>query len=155
MTVSLILWFLLHPFHVGLIEIEYNPITETYQVSMKLFTDDLEKGLEKFSGLSLDITDSSYTEVSDSLMSVYIDQNFEIRSEDKINLEFIGSEREYDVTWIYLESDKINPQNVCQVTNEILLSVYSDQTHIVHFSLGEEIQSDLIHSGKTKVLFQH
>jgi hypothetical protein len=153
MTSYLIMWFILHPFHVGLTDITYNSESETYQVSIKLFTDDLEKGLEEFSGLKLDLVDSSFTEVSDSLISTYIDQNFQIYSKAKLDLEYIGSEKEYDVTWIYLESDKTQVHEEIQVTNEILISVYSDQTHIVHCTNDADIESELIHAEKTTIHF--
>jgi hypothetical protein len=154
MTSFLIMWFILHPFHVGLTDITYNPESQTYQVSIKLFTDDLEEGLEEFSGLKLNLVDSSLTEVSDSLIFRYTDQNFQIYSKAKLDLKYIGSEKEYDVTWIYLESDKTQIHEEIHVTNEILISVFSDQTNIIHFTVAEHIQSDLIHSEKTTVQFR-
>lgn len=154
MTSFVLFWFMLHPFHVGLTDINYNSDSETYQVSLKLFTDDLEKGLEEFSDISLDLFDSSSTDLSDSLVSIYVDQNFRISSGDRINLEYVGSEKEYDVTWIYLESDMTQLFEEIQVENEILMSVYSDQSHIVHFTVGEDIQSDLIYADKTTVRFK-
>jgi hypothetical protein len=154
MISTMLLWFMLHPFHVGLTDIEYNSGSETYQVSLKLFTDDLEKGLEEFSDIQLDIVDSSFTDLTDSLISSYTEHYFRISSGDRINLLYVGSEKEYDVTWIYLESNKTQIQEEIQVKNEILMSVFSDQSHIVHFTLGEEIQSDLIYSNKTTVSFK-
>lgn len=153
MASFLFIWIILHPFHVGLTDINFNPDSKTYQISIKLFTDDLEKGLEEFSGLSVDIVDSDFSEISDSLIAHYIDQHFLITSSTKLELEYIGSEKEYDVTWIYLESGRTQLQKEIYVTNEILISTYSDQTHILHLTVDEEIQSDLIHSGKTTVHF--
>ncbi|MFT7081528.1 MAG: hypothetical protein ACJAZC_003089 [Cryomorphaceae bacterium] len=155
MATYLVMWFMLHPFHVGLTDINYNSDSKSYQVSIKLFTDDLEKGLEKFSGLSLDIVDSEITSKIDSLISRYTNDHFQLFSKTEIDLNYIGSEREYDVTWIYLESDEVDPYPSLSVKNDILFSMFSDQTHIVHYTIGKEIQSDLIHAGKTKVLFQH
>ncbi|MCZ4409870.1 hypothetical protein O3Q51_13700 [Cryomorphaceae bacterium 1068] len=154
MISSLLLWFMLHPFHVGLTDINYNSDSESYQVSLKLFTDDLEKGLEEFSDLSIDLFDSSSTDLSDSLISVYVDQHFSISAADRVDLKYIGSEREYDVTWIYLESDKTQMREEIHVQNEILMSVFSDQSHIVHFKYGNENQSGLISSEKTIAIFQ-
>jgi|GEM_PF-844255 len=153
MTAYLIMWIILHPFHVGLTDIEFNPKTETYQVSIKLFTDDLEKGLEDFSGMSLDLVDSELSAESDSVLSKYVDRHFQIRSTSKIDLQYIGSEKDYDVTWIYLESNKKEAATEINVSNELLMSVYSDQTHIIHYTLNGEIKSDLIHSEKTIAYF--
>jgi len=147
------MWFILHPFHVGLTDINYNSGSETYQVSIKLFTDDLEKGLEEFSGLTLDIVDSNFSEKSDSLLIKYIDQHFLIAATTKLELKYIGSEKEYDVTWIYLESVPTQILEEIQISNKLLMSTYSDQTHILHLTVGEEIQSELIHSEKTTVIF--
>lgn len=150
----LMMWLMLHPFHVGLTEINYNSDSKTYQVSIKLFTDDLEKGLEEYSGLNLDIVDSGLTQSTDSLISSYTSENFQIYSETKIDLAYIGSEREYDVTWIYLESDILLKTTEIEVTNKLLLSIFSDQTHIIHYTMNEVIQSELIHAKETTVKFQ-
>jgi hypothetical protein len=153
MTSFLLLWFVLHPFHVGLADINYNSNSETYQVSIKLFTDDLEKGLEEFSGVKLDLVDSDLTAESDSVISKYVDDYFQLSSTSKIDLQYIGSEKDYDVTWIYLESDKTEAATELNISNELLMSVYSDQTHIIHYTVNGEINSELIHSEKTIVYF--
>lgn len=70
-----------------------------------------------------------------------------------LDLEYIGSEKEYDVPWIHLESDKTQIQEEIHFTNEILISVYSNQTHFVHCMIYGDIKSDLIHSKKTTVHF--
>lgn len=144
---------ILHPFHVGLTDINFNPESETYQVSIKLFTDDLEKGLEEFSGMRLDLVGSEFSAKSDSVISIYIDEHFQLSSTSKIDLLYIGSEKDYDVTWIYLESDQMEAATEINVSNELLMSVYSDQTHIIHYTVNGEISSDLIHSEKTIVYF--
>jgi len=138
---------------VGLTDIHYNADSETYQVSIKIFTDDLEKGLEEFSGMSLDIVDSDFSETTDSLIANYMARHFQITSTSTLNLDYIGSEKEYDVTWIYLESNRTKIQEYLHVTNEILMSTYSDQTHILHLTVDDNIQSELIHSEKTTVDF--
>ncbi len=153
MTSYLLLWFVLHPFHVGLTDINYNPNSETYQVSLKLFTDDLEKGLEEFSGVRLDLVDSDLTAESDSVISKYVDDYFQLSTTSKIELQYVGSEKDYDVTWVYLESDKMEASPEINVSNELLMSVYSDQTHIIHYTVNGEISSELIHSEKTIVYF--
>ena len=122
-------------------------------MSIKLFTDDLEKGLEEFSGMKLDLVDSEFSAKSDSAISNYVDTYFQLSSTSIIDLQYIGSEKDYDVTWIYLESDKTSADTEINVSNELLMSVYSDQTHIIHYSVNEEINSDLIHSEKTIISF--
>lgn len=142
------------PFHVGLTDINYNSGSKSYQVSIKPFTDDLEKGLEKFSELNLDIVDLGLTESTDSNIFEYIAEKLQIYSTPKIDLEYFGSEKEFDVTWIYLESDSSLILEEFEVTNELLLTVFSDQTHIVHFAAEDVIQSELIHTKESTVTFK-
>jgi hypothetical protein len=140
--------FLNHEFYVGLTDIEYNTRTETYQVSMKLFTDDLDLALEKTGSISEETP-------RDTLIFRYLRKHFQLEGEENaISLRPIGSETEADVTWIYLESGRQEPSAELLVLNDVFMEIFKDQTHIIHFIANGDIQSEITHRGNTSVKFK-
>lgn len=125
----------IHEFYVGLTEVVYTEESETYQVTMKLFTDDLEKGVYLSSGDSIRLGTRLEHEKADSLVFAYIRDKFQLSDSGKkpFKLEFVGVETEFDVTWVYMESPVMKPSTSLGVYNEVLMEVYSDQTHIVNW----------------------
>ncbi len=124
-----------HEFYVGLTEVVYTEESETYQVTMKLFTDDLEKGVYLSSGDSIQLGTRFQHKKADSLIYDYITDKFQLSDSGKkpFELEFVGVETEFDVTWIYMESGEMKPSDSIGVYNEVLMEVYNDQTHIVNW----------------------
>ncbi len=134
-----------HPFYVGLTEIEYHDESGRFRISVKLFTDDLEEGVKTKSNVVLNLATEKEVVTSDSLIQDYINEHFELRNTEKIPLEIVGHESEYDVTWIYFESSKIEKPERIEIRNEVLMEVYEDQTHIIHYSKGQQTVSGLTH----------
>lgn len=116
-----------HDFHVGLMEIAYNEVSRTYQISMKLFTDDLDHALEpmKSSGEDFDL---------DSLTAGYILDHLRLSSAEAgpLSMTYIGQERAPDATWIYLESETTEELRALEVWNTALMELNADQKHFIH-----------------------
>lgn len=151
--ILLALFLSFHPFYVGLMEIEYFDESRTYGVSLKIFTDDLEKGLEDFSEERLFLATEREHPKADSILSAYLSRKVQLTAEDKIELRYLGKESEYDVTWIYLESEATEPMEKIGVENTILMEIYEDQTHIIHYISEDVTLSELIHKEETKTTF--
>lgn len=153
LIISVMAWNLYdydHEFHVTLTSMEYSPVDSTYQISIKIFSDDLEKGLK---GLTFqDESKSKQTPVRLSNKSIepYILKLFKLfdHNLNEVPLNYIGSETEMDVTWVYLESEKIIHVNRLKVENKILNEIYKDQSHIVNFHLNEETSTVLLNQSK-------
>lgn len=145
-----------HEFYVGLTDIVYNPDTERYEVTIKVFTDDLELGISTSSGKNPRIGGETELAGADALIFDYALERFSLKSPEKdgLSLRIIGRETELDVTWLYFESEKTKPLDYLIVFNSLMMEVYSDQTHIVHLTQGGSTKSTLLHqsakSGKLK-----
>lgn len=151
--ILLALFLSFHPFYVGLMEIEYFDERRTYGVSLKIFTDDLEKGLEGFSGKRLFLATEREHAKTDSILSVYLSRKIQLTGKGEIELHYLGKETEYDVTWIYLESKPTELAKKLAVENTILMDIYEDQTHIVHYVFENETQSNLTRKTNPEVTF--
>jgi hypothetical protein len=138
-----------HEFYVGLTDIVYNAGTGRYEITLKLFTDDLELALERAFGRKAVLTDPAHSSDLDSLVFDYLRSKFAVKGNRRqlLALNPIGRETEMDVTWIYLESAVMQPLQTAFVTNSLLMELYEDQSHIVHITQGGRTRSTLLRQG--------
>ena len=121
-----------HDYHSCLTEIQYNQKNQTIEVSIRVFTDDLEKALAKHFKLEKVTIDK--TKAYQTQIETYIQKHFKVRNKNKdlIKGTYIGKDFENDATMIYIEfsAQKITAQ--WQVANSIFTDIYYDQTNIVN-----------------------
>lgn len=131
-----------HEYHIGTTELRYAENSQTYQISLKLFTDDLESAIIKNSGNSQYLGSPQENIQADSLIFNYVEKHFSLENAEgkRLSLVEIGRETELNDTWIYLESQKMEPLKELRVSNDIFMELNQDQVHIVN----------LIQNGVTK-----
>lgn len=144
---SFVLW--LHPFHVSVMDAEYNQERKSLQISHRLFLDDLEEGLKDYHGLEyIDTVEPEDPVRLDSLISDYLKHKvfFVIDGEDKA-FTYFGSELEGDARWCYYEIDSLAQLKEIEVTNVALMDVFEDQQNIVHIKANDKILSYKLDKG--------
>ena len=109
-----------HKFYVSLCQIDHNPVSRSLEITMKIFTDDLEyaiTGSPTFYGLGTEMEPPE----ADSLLFRYIVRNFQVKVDDKLcRPVFIGKEVELDVTWCYIEVAGVQDFRSIEITNKML-----------------------------------
>ncbi|NVK85412.1 MAG: hypothetical protein HWE21_13900 [Cytophagia bacterium] len=154
LTSVVVLWWiaLMHPFHISVMDAEYNNQSKSLQISHRLFLDDLEEGLKDFHGLDyIDTVEPENPEKLDSLINSYLQKKvfFVVNGEDK-EFEFYGSELEGDARWCYYEIKSVETLKELEITNVALMDVFDDQQNIMHIKAKGKIQSYKLDKG-TKV----
>lgn len=122
-----------HPFYMGLTEISFNEKPEI-QVSVRLFTNDLEDALRKSSGKSIDILNPKDKAEADSILFHYLNKRLTISINAKpMKLSFIGYEKEEESIWTYMEIKSAKPliPKMLKIHNNILYDYFPGQTHII------------------------
>ncbi len=162
-----------HDFHTSIAEMDYNEESKSFEISLRVFTDDFEKGLstalnhEKYGSLAMAIfggKNSTYTKdknliqvsldnkntVYDKLIEQYVQYNFRLIVKDEPRIiKFIGKELEADVTWIYFEIPlKENPKDI-KFQNAILSDIFEDQSNVVNVAYKGEKKTFLFNTGNT------
>ncbi len=139
-----------HEFYVGLSDIVYNAETRTYEITIKVFTDDLELALTEMSGKKILLDKKEQAEELDAMVFKYVESKFAVKAKNgtALTLQRIGRETEQDVTWIYLESAPMQPLNAAVVSNTMMMEIYEKQTHIVHITQGGKTESALLHESR-------
>ncbi|MBC7891498.1 MAG: hypothetical protein H7Y12_04720, partial [Sphingobacteriaceae bacterium] len=136
--VHLLLLFLLpsafqrHDFHTSLTEIQVNAKEKTLEVTLRVFTDDLEKVLTKAAAgqkIHLVVNDRH-----DPSIDRYVKEHFLLTNAkgERKALRYLGKEFESDATWIYLEIPFAEALTGAKLQNDILLDLFDDQTNLVN-----------------------
>ena len=135
--------FLLHDFHVSICEIEYDQERKALEVTHKLFLDDLEQSLRKWSGNgNIDVINPKDKVVFQKLLGSYILENFDMWANDKkLEMTYLGSEIEADVMYCYVDILGVKKLQSIGVKNTLLMNVFDDQTNIVHVEVNKETRS--------------
>lgn len=143
--------FAKHDFHTSITRMDYNAKEKSFEVSIRVFTDDLESvlskenGGQKFSVLNND--------KNDPYVEKYIRKHFAIvtTAKQKKPYLYIGKEQEADATWIYVEIPCSEAITGFSLQNSIMLDVFDDQVNLVNFNYQGQKKS-YIFKNEDKVL---
>ena len=131
-----------HPFHVSVCEVYHNDKSQSLEISMKIFIDDLELAIQKQGNTDFKLLESEDGEnIKDQLWS-YLKKEFEIKYNSReVSLNFLGFEyHDYSIL-CYLEGKKIKNIQSIEIKNAIITEVFDDQLNLIHFQYKGEIKS--------------
>ena len=149
-TLALLLSDNRHAFHTSITQIDFNAKEKTLEVSIRVFTDDLENTLSKENkGQRFRIENN---DKNDPFVERYIRQHFKLSS-PKGQLRaytYIGKENEADATWVYIEIplQEATLQGFT-LQQDVLMDVFDDQVNIVNITQSGERKSYIYNVKKT------
>ena len=124
-----------HPIHLSICEIHHNPVSKKLEISLKIFTDDLEEALlMQGTPPQYIATDKERKEANQHIFR-YIQEGFWIiENGKKVQLSWVGKELSEDLmaVWCYMESEPIGLSKNVIFKNCILMELFSDQKNILH-----------------------
>lgn len=147
--------WLLHPFFVSMTEIKYIPKNQNLEVSVRIFTDDLENTLRKnHPNVIFDILHPKDKALINNWIDSYIRKRLQIKTNEKVsNLHFIGYEQENESIWCYFETDKVTPIKKCDVFNTLLYDYKKEQINMIRLENGAESKSSKMEAPENTVHF--
>lgn len=139
-----------HDFHVSVTQIDHNQGSQTLEIAIKMFTDDLEKVLETQGTPRLFLGAENEHEKTDEYLVKYVNTRFSLRvNGEEVALKFIGKEVENESAWSYFEVMDIDSVKTIEVTNRIMLETFDDHSNLVHLSVSGKKKSALLKIGHT------
>ena len=124
----------MHPYYVSMTEIEFNPKEKKLEISVRIFTDDLEKALARSCGCKTDLLSPEKKEAMKPVLDSYLKKKLGISVNGKpVSYSFLGFEKEEESIWSFLEVslDKIPDQ--LMVTNQLLYEIQKQQSNLVRY----------------------
>lgn len=141
LIVSVFLNVSFHDLHMSKAELNYKSDQRALQLTVHLFIDDLEKGLQMYGDDKLRLFENNESPQADSLINLYINEFLIVDIDDtKVKLSYLGKEMSDDLegAWCYLEVENVNPFNIISVRNELLTSIFDDQKNIINIKVNSK-----------------
>ncbi|MBN2237382.1 MAG: hypothetical protein JW729_07470 [Bacteroidales bacterium] len=134
-----------HPFYVSICEIDFNQKLNRLEISLRIFTNDLEKNMEDLGFGKLYLGEKNESENADMILKNYISSILKLQV-DRINLtpNYLGKETNQELTWIYLEVKDVEAFSEIEISNRLLYQSFATQTNLVHVKNKDETKSLLL-----------
>lgn len=121
-----------HDFHTSLTQMQFNAKDKTFEISVRIFTDDFEKALtQENNGQKVQLANN---DKNDLLIEKYIRKHFNLTTAQKQHKAFsyVGHETEADAQWVYLEMPYAEPFRGGQLQQTVLMELFDDQVNLVN-----------------------
>lgn len=123
-------------------------------ISCKIFNDDLETSLKKFSGQPVDIINGEKN-ANKQKMASYFPQHLKVKINGKpINYEVLGYENEKDAVFVYLELKGTDEPRKFEIETNLLYELDKSQVNLVHFIKNGERQTQRLTYPNTSAIFE-
>jgi hypothetical protein len=129
-----------HPFFVSVIEINHNAKNSTAEISIRVFTEDLEKTLQKNSTYKIDIIHPSDKTIIDKQLIAYIGKTVHLKiNGQQVTAKYVGYEIIKESTWSYFEIEGVKELKKLDIDCSFLYDFEKSQINIFHVkSMGQE-----------------
>jgi hypothetical protein len=133
-----------HDFHYSRSEVNWNETAHTWQVVVRVFTDDLESALDKISPDTspLNLGDKKERNDANTLIAVYFNAAFQGNAigttENDLQWSWVGKEVDFDLTYLYFESQPLPDHHLISLTSTLFHELFEDQVNEVAFQAKEK-----------------
>lgn len=129
-----------HEFYLSTGKARYNEKTKELEIEIRLFSDDLENCLEKNFGVVAFLGDKREHPKADSLISVYLFDNFKIAQTSQ-KPRWVGKEFAPDVTWVYFTVPLAGIPQKLNISHTVFLDMFDSQVNILHMEVAGKKKS--------------
>ena len=130
----LLLFVVIHKYYVSTTLIDFDLNSQTFEITLKVFYDDLEKDLELDSAVVDYEKDYNYL---NKIFKKYLSENFIIEIENqRLILEYLGFEKKRDQINFYMNLDNDLKNKSINIQNSVLFNSFPDQKNIILFRSG-------------------
>lgn len=124
-----------HKFYVSVTSIKYSEKDSSFQITSRIFIDDLEAVLLERYGVTSKLATPQESKIAEEYIQKYFNTKFVIGiNGKKVDYQFLGKVYDNDVILCYLEipNVKLSDVKTLSVQNEILTDLFDEQQNIVH-----------------------
>ncbi len=141
-----------HPLYVSVVDIQHNKNEKLVEVSVRIFTDDLEKTLRKTNS-KVDLTAGDRA-TNDKLITNYLTNtlHLKVNGQDGV-MQYLGYEQQQESTWCYFEIHNIAAVKQIDVSCKILYDFQPGQMNIIHTKVNGVEKSYKLDNPKSTTSF--
>jgi hypothetical protein len=133
----------LHPLHITVTEIQMDEKEKELEITMRVFTDDLETALrQSLNQPELDILAPKNGLTVDQMMETYLKKHFSVKLDDKLQVtKLIGHEQDADAFIFYIGINNVKKWKTISILNSAFTTSFEDQSNLVHVTVRDETKS--------------
>ena len=121
----------MHPYYIGVTEVNFQTKSHRAEVSCKLFLDDVQDAIFRSTGTQVNLTQQNPS--NKLLLEKFIAQGLKLQVGNRyVNTKFLGWTIEEEGIWCYLEATQLPNAKSITVCNQLLYNQLPTQTHFVH-----------------------
>jgi hypothetical protein len=140
LTIIILIFGLVHPFHISICEIEHDEASGTLQITSRLFQDDFESALHADHGDGF--FKSTAQDETTKVLSNFFEQHLQVSIDSNpVKQEFLGFEVEDNVVWCYLEIQNVRSVKEITVKYSVLTDTFDDQINLAHIRYQGAVKS--------------
>ena len=122
---------LIHPFFVSVIDIKHNAKDKNVEMSIRVFTDDLEATIKKNIHTNIDLSTGTTKPEVNKLVANYIQSKLQLIINDKPQtIKYVGYEIQKESVWIYVEINDIPAIKKMNINCNLLYDYQTKQSNI-------------------------
>jgi len=124
-----------HKFYVSVTNIVYSEEDSAFQITSRVFIDDLDKLLKERYGVEAKLATPNESKIAEEYIEKYFRTKFVVEMDGEIvAYNFLGKRYDNDVVICYLEIPNVDLSEVKQmsVQNEVLTDLFDEQKNVVH-----------------------
>jgi len=150
-----LLSFSIHKYYLSLTKIDYVEESNSLQITMRIFIDDLENTLNKINHKSFDLDTKTELEDTNIYIEKYLLKQFEVNINGlSKNYVYLGKKYENDVVYLFAEIINITAINSIEIRNRILMDAFSEQQNIIKLNINNKKKSFILTSKDDKDLLK-
>ncbi len=140
-----------HKFYVGVFQVDYKLDKKVFQITSRVFIDDIEKALEDKHKKKIYLATHKEIKESEQLIASYFSEKFKMTINDKDQeMVFLAKEYEDDVLICYHKINYNGKIKSLSIYNVILTEQFSEQQNLLHTNINGNKNSFLFTNKNTK-----
>jgi hypothetical protein len=145
---------LLHPLYISMVDINHNAKDKSLEISVRVFTEDLETTLQKQTTTKVDVTHPANKAFIDKLISTYVQKKLQLTVNGKpAPFNYVGYEIQDESVWAYFEIHNVPVLNKLNVNCSLLYDFQDRQMNIIHVKAKGSEKSYKLDNPKTTTEF--
>ncbi|CAM2011094.1 DUF6702 family protein [Acanthopleuribacter pedis] len=123
-----------HRFHASLTQAEWNPKSNSLEVVVRVFANDIERAVSQAAGEKWRLDDQN-----EAPLWAYVRDRFAfVHNGKEVPFQPIGHESDVRTAWLYLEVPLSGPPTELALRNTLLIEINTDQVNTVNLKMGSE-----------------
>lgn len=143
-----------HPFYVSVTEMNYNAKSKSFEISCKMFAEDMEDVLKQNYKTQVDLSNEKQQAQNNHMMNDYMLKHLSFTLDSKpASFKFVGFEKEKESVYCYLELVNVPPIKKMAINNSILYDFKTEQINIIHVMINGKRESTKVDYPQSQASF--